>query len=762
MLRILTVIGCILIPLYSLAAEQAEDRDAMIIQALTDLSAQLPQQYLSLEAVADHNDYEADKIIAWVGRNIQYSPSPGYQLTPENALLTTSGNALEQAMLLQNVLTLAGFEVRIARAELDEQTANELLKQSFFESPANQWAFSDEIREQSLRKFATLYGEEENTLVKRYQELAELTPWNKSKLYEESKSLSQTLYSAIEEQDAWQLPDNALKPWVEIAEDYYFVKYRLAQGDEWLQAHPAFVENAPNIETSTYFTDDIANQLHRITLQAFITRQLDGNKIETIAVTPLIERNSQQLFDNQLTFITAPSNFKEALDANNLELFYESKFFIPFVNDELDEKTRAFTLDGKDYSAKEVLGSTQQFISSVKDNTSKAASTLGELANQAPKTHADPSPQTTSVLLDYHFLLRWEGPSGDSRQIRRNIYQRRETESNKSVVEDITQRLLFAAEPGVLSPPAQSSQQLNAHISILQLMQKGVAQDFSEAQTINQLDQWRTSQKNSSSNNTLALSQQHHTNQQVLSSIPMLAVIWERQDYASAGPSGRTTFDYLINAAQIIAITEDVLRLDTSATLAFGVWSTYSEALVQESEQQDEELQSREIFPKGVMSAAGQFNLATTDGSEFTIVTNANELKPLLQLTSPAKTLLESDLTANPQYLYVLPKVRPKSGYLALYRVDRQTGETLGYSEFGRGATQAEYAKLVTATIASFKFGESLAKCNAMTGGAERRSCLFCSVALAAITANGLIRTSVAAVAVAAGAATERVCAPHL
>ncbi len=115
MLRILTLFSCIFVSMSSFADDQTETREAKIIQALTELSAQLPQQYLSLDAVADHNDYDAETIISWVGENIQYSPSPGYQLTPENALFTATGNALEQAMLLQNVLTQAGFEVRIAQ-----------------------------------------------------------------------------------------------------------------------------------------------------------------------------------------------------------------------------------------------------------------------------------------------------------------------------------------------------------------------------------------------------------------------------------------------------------------------------------------------------------------------------------------------------------------------------------------------------------------------------------------------------------------------
>lgn len=762
MLRLLLFVSWLLVSTLSIADDQPQNREADIIQALTDLSAQLPQQYLSLDAVAEHNDYDENRIIKWVAKNIQYSPSPGYQLTPENALLTASGNALEQAMLLQNLLTQAGFEVRISRTVLDEETAVELLKQSFVSSPVHKWQFDDVVRDEYLKKFAVLYGEEENAFLGRYLELAALTPWGDSKLYKESRKLSETLYKAIENQGAWQFSDAPLRPWIEIAQDYFFVKYRLSPGDEWLQAHPAFVEKAPIIETSTYFTEDISSQYHQITFQAFITRQIDGQKTETIAVTPQIKRSSQQLFKRQLEFATAPSNFKEASDTNSLKLLYESKYFVPIVDDAVDDDTRAFGLDGKDYAAKEVLGSTQQFMKAVTEKMSKSTSALGELSSQASEPTGGLNPESSSVLLDYYFLVGWTAPSGDSIQIKRFIYQRQEKERNKSIVEDITQRLSLAAEPGILSPAAESNQQLNAQISVIQLMQKAIEQDFSETQTINQISQWSKSQKDFRFNNTLALSQHPNNDQQIFSSVPMLAVIWERQDYESEQLSGTTSFDYLINAAQVVRIADNALTTDASATLALGVWSTYSEALVQAKGGQDTAPPSRDELPRGIVSAAGQFNKSITTNQGFEIVTQASHLVSRPQLSSSAKALLADELSKNPQYLFVLPKQRPESGYLAYYRIDNQTGETLGYSEFGRGISEVEYAKMLGVAIAYYKYLQSLAKCTGMGNTAEGRSCLFCTGALAAITANGLVSTGATVVAVAAGATAGSICAPYM
>ncbi len=734
MLRLLLLISFIIISSISFAEEKKEIAETEIIEALTELSNQIPQQYLSLDAVAEHNEYDEKKIIQWLSKNIQYSPSPGYQLTPENALQTASGNALEQAILLQNILIQAGFEARIAKAQLDETTAITLLKQSFIPSPANQWEFSDEISNQYLKKFAILYGQKENVLLDKYKELGKLTPWNESKLYQEAGELSKTLYSAIEKQGAWNITEEGIKPWINIAKQYYFIKYRLAQGDKWTQAHPAFVENVPTIKKSSYFTDDIASQYHQITLQVFITRQTESKKKETIAVTPVIKRSSQQLFEHQLSFVTAPSNSPEAIDKKSIELAYKSKYFTPVVDGELLENTRAFSLDGKDYAAKDIFDPTHKLFNTAYEKTKELTSTLDNLEKPQNQTDETSENMASSVLLDYYFKISWKAPNGDSREIKRIIYQKQAKQTNKSRFHDVSQRVLLAAEPAKQSPLSQLNRQFTAQISIFKLLQKARQQDFSEIQIISQINQWHKTQKDLVANNTLALSQQHNITQQFFSKIPMLSMIWERENYETDQASVMTSFDYLINAGQIVKLSGKTLQVDASATLEHGIWSTYSEALVQ-GMKRDKQL-SRNDFPENVVSAAGQFNQATSDGQILEIISSIDQIDSLEQINSSAKILLKTELSKNPQYLYILPKVRPDKDYLAYYRVDTQTGESLGYSEFGKGAVNADHVLMVSRGIILGTYFYKLFKCSQMGDAYDSASCIVCVSIIAFLALN--------------------------
>lgn len=736
MLRLLTLFSCLFISMFSFAEEKQALAEAEIIQVLTELRKQIPQQYLSLDAVAEYNEYDENKIIEWLSKNIQYTPSPGYQLTPERTLQTATGNALEQAILLQNILIQAGFEARIAKTELDETTATSLLKQSFNSSPSKNWDLDEKIYNKYLKNLSDTLKQPQNSLFDKFKELNALTPWRESKLFKDSELLAKIFSNAIAQENAWQTSDSMLKPWIEIAKDYYFVKYRLAQGDKWLQVHPAFVESPPVIEKSSYYTDDISSQHHQITLQAFITRKTD-QKTETIAVIPPIERSSLELFEHQLTYETVPSKFQEAMNENALELTYESEFFIPTINGVLIENTRVFGLDGEDYAAKDILGSSQQFVKMNKKNITSTTSTLDKLAK--PKDEINNPKVKPSILLDYYFKISWKSPNGDSRELRRTIYQRNDKEiqkeNKKLAIHNISQRVLLAAEPAVLTPAAQFSEQLKTQISIFEYSKNAKSLNYSTPQIISKLNQMYDNQKDFRFNNTLELSLQNENKERYFSAPPMIAMIWELKTFDNNQLNGTTTFDYLINAAQVVKLSDSQLEMDLSATVSHGVWSTFSEALVQAKQQEPGKQLSRRKLPDNVVSAAGQFNQASMDGSVYTTVKNTHQLEKYTHLNELGKRILTEDLNNNPHYLYLLPVKRPQSDFLAYYRVDTQTGETLGYSESGRGeASYIIQAKLFMNLVAG---AYGLGKC--LGGEKKGMAAVGCTMCTLISTTAGMI-----------------------
>ncbi|RTZ63939.1 MAG: hypothetical protein DSZ29_06225 [Aquificaceae bacterium] len=716
-------LSCLFLSTSLFADTKPVSAETNIIKTLTELAKEIPEYYLSLDGVAEYNEYDEKKIIPWISKHIQYRPTAGYQLTPVNTLQTATGNALEQATLLQNILLQAGFEARIAKTVLDDKTAILLLKQSFIRSPASNWKLSDASREKYLKKLALAYSKPENTLLEKYAKIQSLTPWVKSKVYKDSNKLATLLYDVVEKEKAWNFTDNALKPWLDIAKNYYFVKYRMSQGDKWQQAHPAFIENAPSIEKSTYFKDDIAKQYHQITLQAFITRKVDHKK-QTVAVTPLIRRNSQALFDHQLTFITAPTSYQKAMQEQNIALLENNKLFVPTLDGSLIENSRAFDLEGHDYSAQDLMDPSHQLANTIlkKAKTNVTLDTLLDNDKSVDKK------KVSSELLDYYLKITWRAPNGSSQELTRIIYKKNKDLNLTAINHDITQKVSLSSEPAILTPASLLHKQLSAQIAIFKLLKKANLAEISQAQVISQLSAWYKKQKDFRYNSVLALSQQTAKNQQYFSKSPLLAMIWERkQDAKKTSDNVIVTFDYLLNTAQVVSLADNNLSIDRKATLHHGVWGTYSEAIVQGGQQQ------RETLPPNTVSAATQFNKQATDSSSIYVINNTEDINNHPQLNSSTRSILLAERKQHPEYLYLIAKSQSNESLSAYYRINSKTGETLGYSALGRGATSAEYVVLAKVGVILYNEASGLIDCK--KSGGNVRGCSVCVMLSASISA---------------------------
>ena len=67
------------------------------------------------------------KLTAWVRDSTAWIPYRGLLRGPVGVLMDRDGNSLDRALLLAKLLELAGHEVRLARAQLEEKVAEERL-----------------------------------------------------------------------------------------------------------------------------------------------------------------------------------------------------------------------------------------------------------------------------------------------------------------------------------------------------------------------------------------------------------------------------------------------------------------------------------------------------------------------------------------------------------------------------------------------------------------------------------------------------------
>ena len=271
-----------------------------------------------------------------------------------------------------------------------------------------------------------------------------------------------------------------------------------------------------------------------------------------------------------------------------------------------------------------------------------------------------------------------------------------------------------------------------------------------DAQIMTQVNDWVTSSNDHLFNAVIKLSKEASESKRLFSHSPVVAFKWEQQvseettllsTQTTAKPlaKSKTSFDYLINAAQIGIQNENVVEIDPFQTLEYGVWSTYSEAILVSDEPK------RDGLAENSISAANSFSKALTQKG-FDVLSTEK-----LEATSfgderDIPVALAQRITESPDYVFLVAKPTVKTAPIAYYRINRVTGEALGYSEDGRGSS--DYAVKLGIDVAMALFVAGTMKCVISNEtDAAIIACAGCAIAsYAAAVLSALVLTPVGGV----------------
>lgn len=94
--------------------------------ALEDGARDAPRDRWDPQYVVDTVGIDPDALTGWVRENVRWMPYRGALRGPEGVLMDRVGNSLDQALLLARMLTLAGYDARLAHAALPPATVRTL------------------------------------------------------------------------------------------------------------------------------------------------------------------------------------------------------------------------------------------------------------------------------------------------------------------------------------------------------------------------------------------------------------------------------------------------------------------------------------------------------------------------------------------------------------------------------------------------------------------------------------------------------------
>jgi len=215
-------------------------------QALQEAAKEIPRDSLDPQAIVDSVGKNPESLFQWVRDHTYLVPYRGVLRGPIGVLMDRLGNSLDRALLLQDLLRLAGWKARLARATLTDRQAQEIFKaeesivrkikpQSLTSIPTekinqilNRFATKYDIDFQPMQKWMAQYLKDQKKLEERFNERID----------------GQVAFIARATEDYFKKPRNEDNVEIRtILTDHWWLQ--LERGDTWFDLDVALPEGQP-------------------------------------------------------------------------------------------------------------------------------------------------------------------------------------------------------------------------------------------------------------------------------------------------------------------------------------------------------------------------------------------------------------------------------------------------------------------------------------------------------------------------------------
>lgn len=722
----------------SYTQEGSEGSSAQILVSQLDkveelvegLRKNLDRSQFDLNALLTRLEYEPNLIIEFVRNEVAWESYDGLLRGAQGTLHSRAGNALDQAVLLATLLKDAGYDARIARAELSKQQVEALVREVVIRAPQPSPIGDVDGFETLINNYAT---SSDNVAPARFSSLLESAKEKSG----DGKTGQSNMEAQVKQRTAFivaKLDEAGVrvggsKPLDEIhrsAQQYFWVQFRDGVSGSWQSSHPAFSsvpEDVQNLQATEIITDSIPESLqHRIRIQAFIERKF-GDDLKTIALMDPWERPAANLAGTDITFVNLPDSVLGASfdkqDEGIDEILSKTRMFYPtFMGVTL---SNAFDLLGNVVPVDEASSHMAGVFQEVNRATGEAAGALSALGTNRSKENA--KPQLSAMWLEISSI----SPSGSSDVERRYLLRRPEPGNVDSQLEQdsigkILQLMEFqtmAVSVGRIPLAYLTDRQLEHFIARFQgakrlaplLEPDGGVSDETTIQTLIN-ETWPRPSRS-------ALLQEYYRWQSAAMDQgesfiryrngPALFILHE--GFKGAGPFVmKRAFDIVFNPHAAIGLGPGQQPGIPSKlqTIRSGVWQTLVEQAV---------LDVAGGNTENVNNVMRNMDSARTASIPIeTLVSSDLPRLSEMDWPEPTRLAIEKNLIAG--HAVIVPhQLPPNQSEVGWWRVNLDSGETLGMLGDGRGSTGTEYgtvktiARVVVSLLVSGVFAYELYHC---------------------------------------------------
>lgn len=644
-----------------------KDIDAFKAQ-LIQLRRAVDKSKFDPEALLDQLDYEAELILDYVSNDIAFQPYEGVLRGVAGTLRARAGNSLDQSILLASVLKSAGYDARVVKAELSAADALRLLRTTAAATPAADLAYLDaEIN----KRFPDATGPAAQDV-------------RGTKAFADAQQQEPLLLATLRDAGIDLAAVDVTQRWIPVLQDYFWVQHRDGPSADWEDAHPAFGNAAPpaGLTPQEFFVDTVPEKYHQtFTFQAFMEQMVTG-KVTKHALMKPWTMPVANTSGKALRYTNAPSGLNVDTIGDLDKALNETNFLIPNLNGGRPPGMQAFDLRGVliDPFA---LGSPAAGL----------FQTLGDKMAQATEgVIDDPDGKPVMALHSMWLEFTFTAPSGKTRTDRRYLVAPRSvySESNEellyALITDHTYIVSTGGEPldyladRYLELTIEGTEWLKTMLHKSFFPDEGTPLPAALPADFPVLTQyWLMDRQPTKTNDVVTYRAEP-------------GLMGFRRGHRDA-ETGFAAVDVVWNALEHVRVTGNGIEHDARAAASRGVWDTALEAVP---------AMALRLEAESMASTAQTFRLAREQDVPLEVLpAGSTPAAGAVGLDTTAQAFLQQDLDRG--YAAVIPSRVPDGSILpAWWRVNPQTGETLGMTGDGYGQELQEYLEVLEGMINTF------------------------------------------------------------
>ncbi|QCB45297.1 hypothetical protein [Hydrogenophaga sp. PAMC20947] len=700
---------------------------------------EIDRSSFDLDALTEKLDFDEQKIIQFVQKEIAIELYPGVLRGARGTLMSRAGNALDQSLLLATLLKNAGADARILRGELNPEWAKKLVD-TLQPTKAAELSAGERSRIQAhFVRFAKTATGKDMSWDELQQLNGPLVPLKSSPLFKSATKSAQFIHDQLKKGDislsAAIAPADAMM--AKEARDYFWVEYRKGPADAWAAVHPVFtpeVGKLLSLKASETFKDSIPESLQQtLEISVAIQQRIQG-KITDKPVMAAWKRPVSNFYGEPLTFVNMPISAPAPNDpAKTGDWFKTATTFVPSLNQSASPGAVAFDMSGQTVSQEDAASAYAAVIKTVGDKANKAAGALAGIGS-APATDGKPAASRAMELEGQTLRLKLSAPGRPSVSYSRTIANR--TDGFSATGHVTLPKRAFDDTDMALSLTSQYTIMVGAgHVPESYLLDRILERMLAFEAMIRQVAAPDFGKASAKRNNVpadwsgflplLVLLDSYPLPDRVMSFRPQPSIILHNQQLSTDG-GFLERIDIVRNARMVLDRQNTGLRTRPDLNMALGVWDTYMERHA-----------ITDRVPSESFNAIDAFDKAMKTGQRVSLIVDQQALSGY-KSQLPAATLRAIQRDLNDGYLVFLPdpELSKFSENIAWWRVNSRTGEAIGMGGDGRGSEIAKYFTLAN-FIALGLIGEVVGMCigaaQKQLGKNKVRSCIGFGIGIGSI-----------------------------